>query len=1159
MRRRNWWVVYLAIVLAISAAGGQLSNAAEDVAPAASTSGSNRQALVDKEKELMASLSALIAQKKPEEALPIAQEAVKVCRELFGNDDAETALAIHQLAYCYSCLRKYEQACQFNREALAIRRKVLGDKHAYTALSLQNLGNTLGRQQKFPEALECHKESLAIYEEVAGQKSIEVANEAQYIGNLLAKSENYAEARRYLERAVAIRTEVQGENHSDTIAAIKRLDYTRIHLDDSQAAVDRLKTANPKVTVGEDARNPVEVASLIERGDLMFQSRSYAAAREKYEAALALCNVKHPKPVTTALLQSNLSIVLSLLGDYGKARAYVEQGLASTIKAYGATSAEAAKAWSDQGTLQLNLREFAAARLSFERGLAATISLYGPRNAKTIYLRTSLASVYSAIGDQKSAGREFEEALQIQKEMGNPEDSDAAFLHYEYGGFLLDEREFERAREQLELSLALRRKLLGNRHRKTANALDSLGRAHSLMHDYAKAQACFEEELAIRRETASKDHPELINGLKNLGYALGCQSKYAEAIDSFQQALSLGKKQFGENDPDAVTTYLSLARFSAANEDWRGAVQYAERGRRAARRRTSATLATLSERDQLFYLKQHEFPAYYTSLALALQLRQNPSIAALSANWVLNGKALGQEVLAERTVRAREGSDPTLKEITKSLVQLRGERARLTFTGGADKAREEKLAKAEEDLSRRLARAGSQSLQASQWVDVNRVRGALAADEILVDIAWIRSENFKDPADGVRAVRYAAWIIPASGKGEVKLLDLGDADAIDKAVVAWRVAIKSVFVVDEQTGKLKPIDKRAIALSDLALRRLSQLVLQPIERELGVAKHLLISPDRGLWLVPWASLLASDGGFLVENYDITYLVSGRDLIVPKAKRPSNQPLIVANPNFDLPPEDARKIEQLVRAGSKVPGPAKTENVRLKPPTARLGQPLEEFAKQVQAVSPKLAAYTGKKVAVLERDRALEPLVKSVHGPQVLLLATHGFFEAPIRPESIATTTALGGLDQASQAPPDNPLLRCGVLLAGCNWRNSIKGDDGILTGMEILGLDLRGTELVVLSACDTGVGDVRTGEGVAGTRQAFQLAGAQAVVATLWPVLVDEANLQMSDFFAQLAAGRTKPAALRNAQLAAIKRLREKYQAAPPLIWAAFTITGKCG
>jgi CHAT domain-containing protein len=277
---------------------------------------------------------------------------------------------------------------------------------------------------------------------------------------------------------------------------------------------------------------------------------------------------------------------------------------------------------------------------------------------------------------------------------------------------------------------------------------------------------------------------------------------------------------------------------------------------------------------------------------------------------------------------------------------------------------------------------------------------------------------------------------------------------------------------------------------------------------------------------------------------------------PGARPKGANPVIFADPDFDLGPSDVQARTRAVLRGAKTGELVATsrglESRRSQPKVGRLPGTAEE----AKAIKSNLARYAQAEAVVYQDQYALEGVFKALHGPCVLVLSTHGFF-LPDREEARTD----GAAASARARPLENPLLRCGLLLAGCNQRGAqgaeAAGDDGVLTGLEIVGTDLRRTDFVVLSACETGLGDIRNGEGVAGLRQAFQLAGANAVISTLWPIPDVESVDVVNALFANLSQGQGKAESLRNAQLALIKARRANHAAAHPVYWAAFTLTGQ--
>lgn len=213
------------------------------------------------------------------------------------------------------------------------------------------------------------------------------------------------------------------------------------------------------------------------------------------------------------------------------------------------------------------------------------------------------------------------------------------------------------------------------------------------------------------------------------------------------------------------------------------------------------------------------------------------------------------------------------------------------------------------------------------------------------------------------------------------------------------------------------------------------------------------------------------------------------------------------------------------------------------------KPLSGTAKEAVALQPLLKIKDGN---LLTQAQATEARLKQLHGPRLLHIATHGFF---LRDNELpAAVLKPVGFSQGQVAGPmgENPLLRCGLALTGANVRRSGAKDDGILTAAEVAQMDLRGTQLVVLSACETGVGDVQNGEGVYGLRRALVLAGAESQVTSLWKVADEATKDLMVDYYKRLLKGEGRSEALRNAQLSMMKSKDRSH----PYYWAAFVPIG---
>ena len=361
--------------------------------------------------------------------------------------------------------------------------------------------------------------------------------------------------------------------------------------------------------------------------------------------------------------------------------------------------------------------------------------------------------------------------------------------------------------------------------------------------------------------------------------------------------------------------------------------------------------------------------------------------------------------------------------------------------------------------------------------------------------------------------RYMAFVLKR--EGDAIAVDVGEARSIETSVFDLLAGLRARGT--DVTSPAKELDDRLVA---------------PLRPHLANTDHVIISPDGVLNLLPFGVLQNRKGQYLIEQKKITYLTSGRDLLRLATSSPSRQsPVIVADPDFG--PDEGTAIGS--SQGVSVDGLPEVLSFTRLPGTREEAQSL----KTILRLSDE---------QVLTEGRATEAALKQLKGPRILHLATHGFSDIVW---STAGRSRPISQNRPSESTLQQSLLRSGLALAGANQRRS-GDDDGILTALEVAGLDLAGTELAVLSACETGVGQVQNGEGIYGLRRALMLAGVRMQIGSLWKVDDSATRDLMVDFYGRLLAGTSRSQALRQAQLAMLRDPRHAH----PFYWAAFIAIG---
>jgi CHAT domain-containing protein/Flp pilus assembly protein TadD len=1079
------------------------------------------QGTLEEAKRLNNQVRRLSDQGKYEEAIPLAERALEI-RTRTGNvsEDSDYFESLLSLASLYSLTGRDAKAIPLFLQVAEIARNALGPEHPAYATTLNNLADSY------------------------------------------RKAGHYEKAEPLFLQAAEIRRKVLGSEHPDYARSLHNLAILYYHTGRYDKAEPLLRQAEEIFKKSVGAQHPAYASSLTGLATLYLVAGRYDEAEPLYLQAAEIfkqaLGAEHHDYATSL---TDLAELYRLAGRYDKAGPLYLQAAEIFKKALGAQHAKYASSLNNLAAFYKSIGRDDKAESLYLQAAEIFKKALGPEHADYATSLNNLAELYEENGSYDKAEPLYLQATEIfKKALGADHPTYAASLHNLaelYGAT----RRFDKAEPLMVAAAEIYKKGLGAEHPDYARSLNSLSALYFRIGRYDKAEPLVLLAAEIRRKVLGAEHQDYASSLKNLAVLYEVTGRSKEAFSSLNQAMNIEqtnlRRVFGVSSEAAMSAYLSTV---------------------------SGSLDSL--------------------VSIAASQQVNDGMAGeMVLKWSLRRKGIILDTLVQfREAQLLAQSDPTVAASAARLRFLRQQMSNLPLNrpvGMSDEEMQQQMKKLgdeadqlEADLNRKLA--AQRQEQPIDDIDVPAVRKKLPANTALIE--FVRSEIYQFKATGKehrwKPAHYFAFAMTSGPDTPVRMIDLGLAGPIDDAIKTMRTSF-----VDfgekwkaDRSGLVNEVEEEK--QFKLTSKKLYDLVFAPLRKELSPSiKMVYLAPDDQLNLVPFDALVDSDNKYLIdEGYRFAYLSSGRDLLRSAPKSTAQATVVVADPDYDMATgARAQKAKELLAESAKPPTDTvnNTQVAALPKNSSAYSSTLPDKVQrstrsrtrngkwdslpasplEAQDVERELMATDYGPVKEYLKGQALEEVFKQIRSPRVLHVSTHGFFPE----QSAETETKEGPIDlrtgsvaiigQKLLARAGNPLLQSGLVLAGANSIGEKKPegtevDDGWVTADEIAMMNLQGTELVVLSACGSGLGAVSAGEGVYGLRRAFQNAGAQTIVSTLFEVPDKESREIMRSFYEGLKNKKTKLDALHEAQLRMIAERRKAEGAAHPFFWASFVLTG---
>jgi tetratricopeptide (TPR) repeat protein/CHAT domain-containing protein len=1066
------------------------------------------------------------------------QQVLAVRRKDPGEDHPDYAQALAYLAGLYEAMGNYQAADLRYRQVLALREKSPGEDSAEYGQAVHALASLYHKVGQLPAAEAGYQRAREIYEEALGTEHPTFAQCLHDLAVLYQAQGNYADAEPLFRRALDILAASQGEGHPEYIRFLHG--FAQFHqakgdYDEARKRFERVITAYRKQ--GGDS-NPTLGAVLTDLAMMHLAAGDALAAepllRETEEIASRAFGAGHPIHVGCL---HNLVVAYRSQGDFVQAAALAHKALSLVRGRENGDELDVANALTQVASVYQAMDDPARAEPPAREALEIRRRILGMAHPVTASSMKSVAALCLAAGRYDEAESLYNEALDAYRNSVGEDHPECIETLRLLAGAMQSRGDPAAAEPLLKQSTDIVRRLFGEESPFLGPPLTQLADCSRARGDHQAAEARYRQSLEIIRkakaETGEEGGPPQVPGklpfldralsmvLNNLALLYAALGRKGQAEPLLRQALEVDRQCLGAEHMD---TLYNLAGVCAAAGREAEAMTLLEKVTATQDRLLPHVTALPNENAREQFLQSY-YRCYQARLTLLVNhFGESPEAVRAGFGLVLRRKARWIDALAANA--SLESMEPAARELT--LIRRQIANKLLNGPGFEGPATHEQLLAAWQE---RVAQLEKQLGRGEPSLELESLAKNLPADSALIEFARYSVFDFNPGLNDVPRplpARYIAFVLRGAQPAAVKLMDLGEAETIDRLLSAARAGLL-------RGDDLGP----ARAFRERVFDRLA---------EAAGCRHLILSLDGELVHLPFAALPASGGGFLFDHFELDYVTTGRDLLRSEVtEQQIGTPLVAGAPELDLDEQHAQAPEPAA------PGfwtrwkaalfPSKKPVVETKEPEEpgciRFQLPAEA-QDQVQRIARQLG------VSPLLGRQVLKARLQSIHSPRILHLVAPGFF----------LTGVPNPLSAGASPRRDKLLLRSGLALTAANTvlNGGTPPDgsgDGLLTTRDVAGLDLAGTELAALPASGAGPMEFGSGPGVIALQRAFLLAGARAVLMTLWQLPVNVSQELFADFYRRLSAGQGKAESLRAAQRA----IRDRYGS--PLAWAGLVLCGE--